>query len=104
MEGIIKVTPEELVSTAEEFNGVSSQVQSLTQNMIQTVDALKSAWQGEAAEAYSRQFHQLENDMNKMHSMINEHVTDLRDMAQRYQQAETANAELGGSLSGDVIQ
>jgi len=103
MEGIIKVTPEQLISTAEEFNSASSQVQNLTQQMIQTVDSLKSAWEGEAATAYSNQFHQLEDDMNRMHSMINEHVTDLKEMAKQYQTAEQANAEVSNSLAGDVI-
>lgn len=104
MEGIIKVTPEELISTAEEFNSVSTQVQNLTRNMLDTVNALNSTWQGDAAEKYRGRFKELEDDMNKMHSMINEHVTDLRDMAQRYQQTEQKNAEIGGALSGDAIK
>ncbi|MDE6916697.1 MAG: WXG100 family type VII secretion target [Lachnospiraceae bacterium] len=103
MEGIIKVTPEKLISTAEEFNTANTQVRNLTQQMIQTVDSLKSAWEGEAATAYSNKFHQLEDDMDRMHSMINEHVTDLKEMAQQYQAAEQANAELGNTLAGDVI-
>lgn len=103
MEGIIKVTPEKLISTADEFNTSNSQVQNLTQNMIQTVDSLKSVWEGEAATAYSNKFHQLEDDMNRMHSMINEHVTDLKEMANQYKAAEQANAEVGNSLAGDVI-
>ncbi len=45
MEGIIKVTPEKLISTAEEFNAANSQLRNLTQQMIQTVDSLKSAWE-----------------------------------------------------------
>lgn len=103
MEGIIKVTPEKLISTAEEFNNVNSQVRNLTQQMIQTVDSLKSAWEGEAATAYNTKFHQLDDDMERMHSMINEHVTDLKEMARQYQTAEQANAEIGNSLAGDVI-
>lgn len=103
MEGIIKVTPEKLISTAEEFNTANNQVRNLTQQMIQTVDSLKSAWEGDAATAYNTKFHQLENDMERMHSMINEHVTDLKEMARQYQTAEQANAEIGNTLAGDVI-
>lgn len=103
MEGIIKVTPEKLISTAEEFNSANSQVQNLTQQMLSTVDSLKSVWEGEAATSYNTKFHQLEDDMNRMHSMINEHVTDLKNMAQQYQTAEQANAEVGNALAGDVI-
>ncbi len=103
MEGIIKVTPEKLISTAEEFNAANSQLRNLTQQMIQTVDSLKSAWEGEAATAYNTKFHQLDDDMQRMHSMINEHVTDLKEMARQYQTAEQANAEIGNTLAGDVI-
>lgn len=103
MEGIIKVTPEKLISTAEEFNTANNQVRNLTQQMIQTVDSLKSAWEGDAATAYNTKFHQLEDDMERMHSMINEHVTDLKEMARQYQTAEQANAEIGNTLAGDVI-
>lgn len=103
MEGIIKVTPEKLINTAEEFNGVNSQIRNLTQQMVQTVDSLKSAWEGEAATAYSTQFHQLEDDIDRMYNMINEHVTDLKEMASQYQAAEQANAELGSSLPADAI-
>lgn len=103
MEGIIKVKPEQLINTAEEFNSINSNVQQLTQQMMQTVDSLKSAWEGEAATAYSNRFHELDDDMQKMHRMINEHVTDLKEMAQQYQKAEQTNAELGSALAGDVI-
>ena len=103
MEGIINVTPEKLISTAEEFNSTNSQVQNLTQQMISTVDSLRSSWEGEAATAYNNKFHQLEDDMARMHSMINEHVNDLKNMANQYKTAEKANEDISNSLAGDVI-
>ena len=103
MEGILKVTPEKLISTAEEFGSTGSQVRNLTQEMISMVDSLKNSWEGEAATAYSSKFHQLEDDMEKMHRMIDEHVKDLNEMAKNYQLAETGNVEAGNALAGDVI-
>lgn len=103
MDGKVLVTPEKLISTAEEFNSTNTQVRNLTQQMIETVDSLKSAWEGDAANAYSTKFHQLEDDMDRLHSMINEHVTDLKEMASQYQAAEQANAEISNALAGDVI-
>lgn len=103
MEGTIKVTPENLINTAEEFNTANNQVRNLTQQMIQTVDSLKSAWEGDAAAAYNTKFHQLDDDMDRMSRMINEHVTDLKEMARQYQEAEKANIEVGNTLAGDVI-
>ncbi len=103
MDGILKVTPEKLISTSEEFNATGVQVRNLTQEMIALVDSLKGSWEGEAATAYSTKFHQLEDDMEKMHRMIEEHVKDLQEMAQKYQNAEMVNTEAGNALAGDVI-
>ena len=103
MEGILKVTPEKLMSTADEFQTTGGQVRSLTQEMISIVDSLKSSWEGEAATAYSTKFHQLEDDMEKMHRMIDEHVKDLNEMANQYKTAESANVDTSSALTGDVI-
>lgn len=104
MEGILKVTPEKLISTANEFNGTGSQVRALTQSMLDTVNSMKSIWQGEAATAYSTKFNALQDDMEKMNRMIAEHVTDLNEMARQYQSAENINLEDSNALAGDIIQ
>lgn len=103
MDGIIKVDPQKLISTADEFNGTGSQIKTLTDNMVSIVDSLKSAWEGEASTTYNTKFHQLQDDMNRMYNMISEHVKDLNEMAQQYITAENANIDTGNTLSGDVI-
>lgn len=103
MEGIIKVEPQKLISTAEEFGTTGGQIRTLTEQMVSTVDSLKATWEGEASAAYSTKFHQLEDDMQKMHRMIEEHVKDLNEMAQAYMDAEKQNMETANSLAGDVI-
>lgn len=103
MEGILKVDPQKLISTADEFNTTGGQVHTLTEQMITIVDSLKSTWEGDASTAYSTKFHQLEDDMEKMHRMIDEHVKDLNEMAQQYITAENTNMDTGNSLAGDVI-
>lgn len=104
MDGILKVTPEKLISTAGEFNTTGNAVRNLTTSMLDTVNSLQSVWQGEAATAYSQKFNSLQDDMEKMNRMINEHVTDLNEMAQRYQEAEQRNTEDSNALRGDIIQ
>jgi len=103
MDGIIKVDPQKLISTAEEFSGTGNQVKTLTDNMISIIDSLKSVWEGEAATTYNTKFHQLQDDMEKMNRMIQEHVKDLNEMAQKYITAENTNIDTGNSLAGDVI-
>lgn len=103
MEGTILVTPEQLETTATEFNNVMSQVKSLTNSMTEQVNGLSAKWQGDASQAYVSKFNQLNDDIERMASMINEHVNDLNQMASVYRNAEQANEELGNSLAGDIL-
>lgn len=103
MEGYLKVTPEKLISTSGEFQQSGNRIRNLTREMINIVDSLRSVWEGEAASAYNTKFHQLDDDMERMHRMIEEHVKDLTEMARQYQLAETSNIEFGNALAGDVI-
>lgn len=104
MEGIIKVDPQTLMNTATEFSGTGSQVKGLTGEMMSKVTSLSRVWEGDASVAYINRFRELQDDMDRMFSMIQEHVKDLNDMAQQYITAENANVDLGSSLAGDVIQ
>lgn len=104
MEGILKVTPEKLIDGANNFGNSGKTVSSLTSEMMTTVKNLSSVWEGEASTAYVNKFSQLQDDIERMNRMIQEHVTDLNDMARTYQQAESANTQESGGLLGDVIQ
>lgn len=41
--------------------------------------------------------------MSKLHRMIQEHTTDLIDMAKAYQQAEKDNVQTANALKTDAI-
>ena len=104
MPGFLKVTPEKLISTASSFESQGSTVKTLTNQMVEIVTSLSGqVWSGEAATAYVNKFNGLQDDIQRIGAMITEHVTDLNQMAQEYQSAETANQELANSLSSDVI-
>ncbi|MBT9778508.1 WXG100 family type VII secretion target [Clostridium sp. MCC353] len=104
MEGILKVTPEKLTEGAANFGNSGRTVSSLTSEMMSTVKNLSTVWEGEASAAYVNKFTQLQDDIERMNRMIQEHVTDLNDMARTYQDAENANTQESGGLLGDVIQ
>lgn len=103
MEGYLKVTPEQLRKTAQEFMSAGERISSLTSEMISIVTSLKGVWQGSAAESYSSKFLGLEDDMARINSMIKEHVSDLNEMAVTYQAAEDASIEAGAALNSDVV-
>lgn len=103
MEGTLRVTPEKLISTAAEFGSSGQTVSSLTQQMMSIVTGLSSVWQGDAATDYISRFSQLQGDIDQMNRMIQEHVTDLNEMARVFQEAEAANQETAAGLATDVI-
>ena len=103
MEGSLLVTPEKLIETSSEFSTCMSQVQNLTSSMMEQVRSMSSFWEGEAATAYLNKFNELEDDIQRVHTMINEHVTDLNEMAAIYQKAEAKSQEISGVLFGNVL-
>ena len=103
MEGILNVTPQQLISTSTEYQSKGTQVSNLTSEMMSLVTGLSSAWEGDAATAYINRFSQLEDDIQRMIAMITEHTNDLNEMAAVYEQAEQANIETIESLPTDVI-
>ena len=90
MPDIIKVSTSKLTSTANSFQATGNQIKSITNQMTTLVNSLNgSVWSDEAA--------------SRMIKMVNEHVTDLNEMAREYEKTQTANTNLANSLSGDVI-
>ena len=103
MTGTLKVTPEKLVSTATEFKGKSSQIRSLTQEMLQIVASMNGIWEGEAQTTFGQRFKALDGDMAQIKLKIDEHVSDLTEMANTYKTTETANTSNVGALNTDFI-
>lgn len=103
MEGMLKVTPEKLLQASGEFSALGNQMKSLTGEMMNLVQGLKGIWQGEAALAYGNQFSSLQTDMDKLYRMVQEHVTDLQEMAGHYQRAESGGTEKGSGLQHNII-
>ncbi len=103
MTGNLLVTPEKLIETSSEFSSCMSQVNGLTTSMMDLVHSMTGTWEGEAASAFQNKFNELQDDIQKMANMINEHVTDLNEMASIYQKAESKSQEISGALSGNVL-
>lgn len=95
MTGTLKVSTDRLRSTASNFQSTGQHIQRMTQSMTNIVNQLSDrVWSGEAADAYKRKFGKLQDDINKMVKMINEHVTDLNQMAAEYERAENTNKNM----------
>lgn len=103
MTGTIKVSPEKLLSTAQEFSSQGSTISALTSQMLNLVTTLSSAWEGDAATAYITKLKSLESDIQVMNRMIQEHVSDLEQMANLYSTTEQSNTDDAASLASGLI-
>ena len=103
MEGIIKVSPQLLKTSAAEFGNQANAIQNLTTEMMTLITGLCSANEGEAIMTYINKFKSLEDDMQKVIRMVQEHSTDLEEMAQIVIETENMNIEEANSLASDVI-
>lgn len=104
MEGIIRVSPEKLIESATEFETQGGNVQSVTSSMLELAQGINSAWEGDAAESFKNRFSELSDDMERMYSMIREHVQDLNEMAANYAQYETEGIDSCAGLNTAVIE
>lgn len=103
MEGTLLVEPQQLKNTASSFANRAKTVQSVTQEMLSKVNGMKAAFEGEAGTAYVNQFSKLQEDMNKIQNKIQEHVTDLNDMANNYEGTENTNTQENAALQSAYI-
>ena len=103
MDGILKVEPQKLISTSQEFSSAGSNVRQLTSEMVNIMTALQSTWQSEASSAYVSKAKSLDGDIAKLNGMIQEHVNDLQEMAQQYMTAEQAAQAEADALQTSVI-
>ncbi len=103
MEAILKVTPEQLISTANDFSATGTTVANLTSSMMEKMTNLSGIYESEEATAYIAKARGLEDDIARLNAMIKEHVDDLNEMAQRYTTAAAAAQSLVDTLSSDVI-
>lgn len=103
MSNKLVVIPEELKSAGTDFFSIRGEIGEITQQMMQVVNDMISVFSGEASTAYRSKFDALEPDMTKIQNMIQEHSTDLQQMASEYATAESTSVETSNALKGSVI-
>jgi len=100
----LKVTPEELQSTAADFQTKNSSVKQYASDMLQLITSISGdVWSGEAATAYIAKFRGLESDIAVLTSKLEKETENLVSIATKYSSAENTNVAAAGSLSSSVI-
>lgn len=103
MEGILKVSPEKLISTASEFSNCGNAIKNITTEMTSTVNGLSAVFSGEDADAYKAKFNTLQGDIEKVYALVQKYSTNLTEMAQNYTGAVNKNTSKVGDLPSNVV-
>lgn len=100
----IRVTPEEVKSTAAQMDSKGQEITKLAANANEIVQTLSGRiWSGEAATEYTSKFNTLYNDVASVTKLISTMVQQLNTIAAEYETTESRNKEQAGSLPGSVF-
>lgn len=101
---IIRVTPEELKSSAARVEEMAGQVKNETQQMIEIVTSLTGRiWSGEAETQYVSKFNGLNDDIARLIELVKKNSQHLYTISNEYQTAENTNKDTAATLVSDVI-
>lgn len=97
------VKPEALYQKSEAVLSEINRMKQEFESLQGIIDRTPSYWQGEASDAYRDEYNSMNPDLDVMFRRLLEHVTDLKQIAAKYVDAETVNEQLANELPADVI-
>ncbi|MBO5523334.1 MAG: WXG100 family type VII secretion target [Roseburia sp.] len=100
---VLKVKPEELKKKAD---SISASIQTVEKelNAIGTVIlGTKKYWEGDASSQHQKYYQTIKEDIPTVVKRLKEHPKDLLDMADIYEETESANQQLSNKLPGNIL-
>lgn len=94
---LIKVTASQLRTQAEQLKALNTRFKETTGKLQDTEVALKAMWDGEANEAFHRAFTSDKVQMDNFYNAVELYVVKLQNIAQKYEQAERTNTNIGNT-------
>ena len=99
----VKVSPEILVSQAEEVRRLANDMKRRFEVLEDTMAGTKGYWIGEAGELHRKLYNEQKDDISKMLRRLLEHPDDLLMISGNYKAAESKNVQSALVLDADVI-
>ena len=90
MADVLKVTPEELQSTANQFKTYQGNLQTAYLQMSDAVRSLDTTWNGEASEQFKTQFDAMYKNLSQTEQKMGDAIDELLKAHDIYQEAENA--------------
>lgn len=102
-EYILKVSTEEVKTKAQQISSQKSRLEDLLSEFQSKIASLESCFKSEAGENYRMQFQNISKNVNGSLSTLAQHVTNLIDVANSYEQLESTQNKKAQGLSADNI-
>ena len=90
MADVLKVTPEELQSTANQFKNYQNELKIAYLTMSNSVRTLDGTWNGEASEQFKSQFESMYKNLEQTEQKMTDAIDELLKAHDIYQEAENA--------------
>ena len=90
---LISVTAAQLKAKADELTNLNGNFKSNVQDLEATEQNLAGMWEGQARDAFDRQFNNDKIQMTNFSTLIEKYVNTLISIAAKYEQAESVNTD-----------
>ena len=90
MADVLKVTPEELQNTANQFKSYQQTLQTAYLQMSNAVRSLDTTWNGEASEQFKTQFDSMYKNLEQTEQKMTDAVDELMKAFDIYTEAENS--------------
>lgn len=99
-----RVNTQELRKTATSFGQKGKTMAMTMEEMMSLVNGLRSVYEGDASDAYVRTFSGLQDDISKINAKIQEHVSDLNEIADKFDGVVKDTAAKDAALPNNILQ
>ena len=99
----IKVTTEEVRSKAQEITTQKSMMEAYMQDMASKVSQLGNYWKAASGETYIEKYQNVTSNIQKSLDVLEQHVTNLQQAADRYDELENAQSQAVNALDATNI-
>lgn len=93
----ITITPEELRTTATNFNTKSEEIEGIIQYLLNEVNSLESTWDGAAQDQFIESYHELQTPLKQFPEILKGIAMQLQNVAQTLEETDNALASQLGS-------
>lgn len=99
----IKVTTEEVRAKAQEITTQKSMMEAYMQDMASKVSQLGNYWKATSGETYIEKYQNVTSNIQKSLDVLEQHVTNLQQAADRYDELENAQSQAVNALDATNI-